>query len=119
MANIQVPPQPGSPQQAHRLLPLSPFGLYLLFGALFCMIATAGFGWLAHGIFADRFVQIDDGMITWLHGYWSPLANQVMLLITMLGDTAVLAPLITLVAGTLLYRGRWIDAMGLVLAAGG
>jgi undecaprenyl-diphosphatase len=119
MANIQAPPQPGSPQQAHRLLPLGAFGSYLLVGTLFCMIATAGFGWLVRGIFADRFVQIDHWMITWLHGYWSPLANQVMLLFTMLGDTAVLALLVTLVAGTLLYLGRWIDALGLVLAAGG
>jgi membrane-associated phospholipid phosphatase len=119
MANIQAPPQPGSPRQAHHLLPLGAFGSYLLFGALFCMLATAGFGWLARGIFADRFVRIDDGLIIWLHGYWSPLANQVMLLLTMLGDTAVLALLVALVAGTLLYLGRWIDAVGLVLAAGG
>jgi undecaprenyl-diphosphatase len=119
MANIQAPPQPGSPRQADRLLPLGAFGSYLLLGTLFCVIATTGFGWLARGIFADRFVRIDDGLITWLHSYWSPPLDQVMLLLTMLGDTAVLALLITLVAATLLYLGRWIDAAGLVLAAGG
>src|SRR5215212_10296664 len=119
MANIDAPRQPGSPQQADRLLPLGAFGTYLLVGVIFGVLATAGFGWLARGIFADRFVRIDNGVITWLHGYWSPLANQAMLLFTMLGDTAVLALLIALIAGTLLYVGRWIDAGGLVLAAGG
>jgi undecaprenyl-diphosphatase len=119
MGNIHAPRQPGSPRQADRLLPLGAFGSYLVVGVLFCVIATAGFGWLARGIFADRFVRIDNGLLTWLHGYWNPLANQVMLLLTMLGDTAVLALLIAMIAGTLLYVGRWIDAVGLVLAAAG
>jgi undecaprenyl-diphosphatase len=119
MEKIQAPPQPGSPDQAHRLLPLGAFGTYLLFGALFCALATAGFGWLARGIFADRFVQLDNGVITWLHSRWSPASDQAMLLLTTLGAPEILIPLIILIAGTLLYLRRWIDALGLVLAGGG
>lgn len=119
MAEIQAPPQPGSPQQAHRLLPLGAFSTYLLFGALFSVITTAGFAWLARGVFGDRFIPFDDGIITFLHSYWNPVNDQVMLLLTMLGDPAVLAPLVIFIGGTLLYKGRWIDAFGLALAAGG
>ena len=119
MADIQAQPQPGSPERAHRLLPLGAFGTYLLCGVLFCVLATAGFGWLARGVFADRFVQFDDGMLTWIHGYWGPVADQVMLLLTTLGDLPALALLVTLVASTLFSVGRWIDAFGLVVAAGG
>ena len=88
MAEIQAPPQPGSPQQAHRLLPLGAFGTYLLFGALFSVIATAGFAWLARGVFGDRFTPFDDGILTFLHGYWNPVNDQVMLLLTMLDPQA-------------------------------
>lgn len=119
MAEIHAPPQPGSPKQARRLLPLGTFGTYLLLGALFCMLAAGAFSWLARGIFADHFVQLDDGLITLLHSYWNPFDDQVMFFFTMLGDPAVLAPLVIFIGGTLWYKGRWIDAMGLVLSTGG
>jgi undecaprenyl-diphosphatase len=119
MARIQAPPQPGSPRQAHRLLPLGAFGTYLLFGILFCVIATVSFAWLARGVFADRFVQVDDGVITWLHGYWGTYTDFLMLLLTMLGDPFVLGLLLISVGVALLARGRWIDALGLAVAAAG
>ncbi len=119
MARIQAPPQPGSPRQAHRLLPLGAFGTYLIFGIFFCVMATLSFAWLARGIFADRFVQLDDGVITWLHGYWGPYTNQLLLLLTMLGDPYVLGLLLIAVGVALLARGRWIDALGLAVAGAG
>ena len=119
MAELHVPPQPGSPKQARHLLPLGTFGTYLLVGALFCALATAGFGWLARGVFADRFVQFDDGLLTWMHGYWAPGTDQVMLLLTTLGELYILAPLVILIGAALWYKGRWIDALGLALSAGG
>ena len=119
MSETHVAPQPGAPEQAHRLLPFGTFGTYLLLGALFCLLATLGFGWLARGVLADQFVRFDDGLITLLHGYWSPALNQLMLLFTTLGDVAVLAPLLVFVGAALLRLRRWIDAFGLALAGGG
>lgn len=119
MNETHIAPQPGAPEQAHRLLPLGTFGSYLLIGALFCLLSTLGFGWLARAIFADQFVSFDAGTITLLHGYWSPALSQVMLLLTMLGDPAVLVPLLLLIGATLLYLRRWIDALGLALAGAG
>lgn len=119
MADVRVPSQPGSPSEARRLLPLQSFGAYLLLGGIFCVLATLGFAWLAKGIFADRFVTFDDGVITWLHGYWGPLTDQVMLFFTTLGGPLVLGLFIGLATIALLRSRRWIDAGGLVLAAGG
>lgn len=119
MANVQAPPQPGTPGQAHRVLPLGAFGSYLLLGGSFCVLATLLFGWLAKGIFADQFVAFDDGIITWLHGFWGPLADQVMLFFTTMGSTVVLALWVVLASVALWRNGRWIDAAGVVVAAGG
>jgi undecaprenyl-diphosphatase len=119
MDNVQAPAQPGSPEKAHRLLPLGRFGSYLLLGGICCVLATIGFGWLAKGIFADHFVAFDDGIITWLHGYWGPVTDQIMLFFTTMGSTIVLGLFVALSAVALLRNGRWIDAAGLVLAGGG
>jgi undecaprenyl-diphosphatase len=119
MDNVQAPAQPGSPEKAHRFLPLGRFGSYLLLGGICCVLATLSFGWLAKGIFADQFVTFDDGIITWLHGFWGPLTDQVMLFFTTMGDTLVLSLFVGLAALALLRNGRWIDAAGLVLAGGG
>lgn len=119
MEDVQAPPQPGTPEQAGRMLPLGAFGSYLLLGGIFCVLATFGFGWLAKGIFADQFVAFDNGIITWLHGYWGPVADQVMLFFTTMGSTLILALWVVLAAAALLRGGRWIDAAGLVVAAGG
>lgn len=113
---IQAPPQPGSPQQAQRWLPLGSLGTVALIGAIFCVLLTLGFAWLAKGVFADRFVAIDDGVITWLHGYWGATTDQFMLFFTTIGEVWVLGPLIAVVAFALTHYGRWIDAAGLVLA---
>jgi membrane-associated phospholipid phosphatase len=83
------------------------------------MLLTLAFAWLAKGVFADRFVALDDGIITWLHGYWGAPIDQIMLFFTTIGEVWVLGPLIAVAAYALLRRGRWIDAAGLVLAAGG
>jgi undecaprenyl-diphosphatase len=119
MDNVQAPPQPGSPEKAPRLLPLGRLGMYLLIGGIFSIVATIGFAWLARGIFADRFVAIDQGAIAWLHGYWSPVADQVMLFFTTIGDTPVLTLLLGLIVAALWSKGRWIDAAGLVVAGAG
>jgi len=119
MANVQAPPQPGTPAQAHRVLPLGAFGSYLLLGGIFCVLATLGFGWLAKGVFADQFVALDDGVITWLHGYWGPAADQVMLFFTTLGSTVVLSLWVVLASLAFWRKGRWIDAAGVIIAAGG
>jgi undecaprenyl-diphosphatase len=119
MDNVQVPAQPGSPEAAHHFLPLGRFGSYLLIGGICCVLATLGFGWLAKGIFADHFIAFDDGIITWLHGYWGPVTDQVMLFFTTMGSTIVLGLFIVLAAVALLRKGRWIDAAGLALASGG
>jgi undecaprenyl-diphosphatase len=119
MADIHAPPQPGSPEQAHRLLPLGSLGSYLLLGGIFCILATMAFAWLAKGIFADQFVALDDGIITWLHSRWGPASNQVMLALTTLGEAPVLGIFIGLAAVGLLRAGRWIDASGLIMAAAG
>ena len=55
---IKAPPQPGSPQQAQRWLPLGSLGATALIGAIFCVLLTLGFAWLAKGVFAVRFVAI-------------------------------------------------------------
>ena len=114
--NIKAPAQPGSPQQAQRWLPLGSLGTAALIGAVFCVLLTLGFAWLAKGVFADRFVAIDDGVITWLHGYWGAMTDQFMLFFTTIGEVWVLGPLIAVVAFALTRYGRWIDAAGLVLA---
>ena len=101
------------------MLPLGAFGSYLLLGGIFCVLATFGFGWLAKGIFADQFVAFDKGIITWLHSYWGPLTDQIMLFFTTMGSTLILALWVILAAAALLRKGRWIDAGGLVVAAGG
>jgi undecaprenyl-diphosphatase len=119
MADVQAPPQPGAPEHAHRLLPLGRLGSYLLLGGIFCVFATLGFAWLAKGIFADQFVALDDGVITWMHDYWGPSSDQVMLFFTTLGDPLVLGLFITLAVVALWYKGRWIDAAGLVVASAG
>jgi undecaprenyl-diphosphatase len=114
--NIKAPAQPGSPQQAQRWLPLGSLGATALIGLLFCVLLTLGFAWLAKGVLSDRFVAIDDGVITWLHNYWGPAANNFMLFFTTLGEVWVLGPLIAVAAYALTRYGRWIDAVGLVLA---
>jgi undecaprenyl-diphosphatase len=114
--NIKAPPQPGTPQQAQHWLPLGPLGVTALTGAIFCVLLTLGFAWLAKGVFSDRFVAIDDGVITWLHSYWGPAADQFMLFFTTIGEVWVLGPLIAVAAYALTRYGRWIDAAGLVLA---
>jgi undecaprenyl-diphosphatase len=118
-AKIQAPPQPGSPEQAQRWLPLGPLGIAALIGALLCVLLTLGFAWLAKGVFADRFVALDDGVITWLHGYWGPATDQFMLFFTTIGEAWVLAPLIAMIAFALTRYQRWIDAAGLVVAGAG
>jgi undecaprenyl-diphosphatase len=119
MEEVHAPPQPGTPEKARRLLPLGSFGTYLLLGGIFCLLATLSFAWLARGVFADRFVNFDDGVIAWLHGYWGPLADQVMLFFTTMGESLVLGLWIALAALVLLRRGRWIDAAGLIVAGAG
>jgi membrane-associated phospholipid phosphatase len=114
--NIKAPPQPGSPQQAHRWLPLGSLGITTLISAIICVLLTLGFGWLARGVFADRFVAIDNGVITWLHNYWGAATDTVMLFFTTIGESWVLGPLIALAAYPLIRYRRWIDAAGLVLA---
>jgi undecaprenyl-diphosphatase len=116
---IKAPPQPGSPQQAQRWLPLGPLGVAALIGAIFCVLLTLSFAWLAKGVFSDRFVAIDDGVITWLHGYWGAASDKVMLFFTTIGEAWVLGPLIAVAAYALIRYGRWIDAAGLALAAVG
>lgn len=116
MDDIKAPPQPGSPQQAQRWLPLGSLSATALIGAIFCVLLTLGFAWLAKGVFADRFVAIDDGVIIWLHGYWGPAADNVMLFFTTIGEAWVLGSLIAVAAYALIRYGRWIDAAGLVLA---
>jgi undecaprenyl-diphosphatase len=119
MIDIHTSPQPGSPRQAHRLLPLGSFGSYLLLGGIFCVLATMAFAWLAKGIFADHFVAFDDGIITWLHSRWGPANDQIMLAFTTLGNPVVLGIFIALAAFGLWRAGRWIDASGLIMAAAG
>ncbi len=119
MDKIQAPPQPGSPRQASRLLPLGRLGATLVFGALFCICATLGFVRLAGAIFAGHFIGIDTATILWAHSHWGPALDRVMLLFTSLGDTLVLVLLVGLFALVLLRSGRWIDAAGLVVAGAG
>jgi len=116
---IEAPPQPGSPQQAQHWLPLGPLGVTALIGAIVCVLLTLGFAWLAKGVFSDRFVAIDDGVITWLHGYWGLATDNFMLFFTTIGEVWVLGPLIAVAAYALTQYGRWIDAAGLVLASVG
>src|SRR5436190_14143387 len=116
---IKAPPQPGSPQQAQRWLPLGSLGTVALIGAIFCVLLTLGFAWLAKGVFADRFVAIDDGVITWLHGYWGATTDQFMLFFTTIGEVWVLGPLIAVATYALARYRRWIDAAGLVLTGAG
>src|SRR5207249_1412916 len=68
MEKIQAPPQKGSIERAPRLLPLGKLLASLLIGALFCVIATLGFVWLAVAVLASRFITVDDQIITWPHG---------------------------------------------------
>src|SRR5690242_5173951 len=120
MDNVKAPPQqPGSPQQARRWLPLGALGTTVLIGAIFCAVVTLGFAWLAKGIFADRFVILDDGIITWLHGYWGTASDRLMLFFTTIGEVWVLGPIIAVAVYALLHYKRWIDAAGLVLASTG
>lgn len=119
MEKIQAPPQKGSIERAPRLLPLGKLLGSLLIGALFCVIATLGFVWLAVAVLASRFITVDDQIITWLHGYWGPLLDQLMHFFTLMGESVVLALFIGLAAVLLWRRGRWIDAAGLVLAGAG
>src|SRR5205823_7126150 len=100
-------------------LPVGRLVAFIVFGTLFCVFATFGFLWLARAIFANRFVTIDDAVLTWAHGYWGPTLDQVMLFFTTMGSTLVLSVLVVLAALALLHSGRWIDAAGLVVARSG
>ena len=113
---MSAPPQPGAPQQARRWVPLGTLGTAVLVGAIFCALVTLGFAWLAKWVFADRFVAIDDGVITWLHGYWGPATDRFMLFFTTIGEFWALSLIGAVAAISLLRCGRWIDAAGLVLA---
>jgi undecaprenyl-diphosphatase len=119
MSELHVPAQPGSPKQARHWVPLGRLGVFLIGGMLFCILAMLGFVLLARAIFADRFVVIDNGLITWAHYYWGPSLDQVMLFFTTMGSSVVLGVFVTLVALALLRAGRWIDATGLIVAAAG
>lgn len=119
MHRSDLPAQPGSPGQAHRLLPLGRLGGFLLSSALACVLATLSFVWLAAGIFANRFVTIDDRLILGLSRRWSPTLNQVMLGFTTAGDPWVVAGLVVLGALALLWSRRWIDAGALLVAGAG
>src|SRR5262245_27457641 len=119
MIDMHAPAQPSSPREAHRVLALGALGSYLLLGGSFCVLSTLAFAWLAKGVFADHFVAIDDGIISWLHSQWGPNSDQVMLTFTTLGSPLVLGTFIALAAVGLWRAGRWIDAAGLILAAGG
>src|SRR5689334_16521396 len=119
LMDMHVPAQPGSAKEARRMLPLGAFGSYLFLGGIFCVLATLAFAWLAKGIFANHFVGFDDAVITWLHGRWGPANDQIMLAFTTLGDPLVLGIFVVLAAFALWRRGRWIDAVGIVVATGG
>jgi len=119
MSESQVSAQPGSPERAYHWLPLGRLGVFLLCGMLFCILATFGFVWLAGAIFANRFVVLDDSVIIWAHRYWGPTLDQVMLFFTTMGSTVVLVVFVILVALALLRSGRWIDAIGLIVAGAG
>jgi undecaprenyl-diphosphatase len=119
MADIEASPQPGAPEQARRWVPLGALGIAALIGAIFCLVLMLGFAWLARGVFADRFVALDDGVITWLHGYWGPTTDRLMLLFTTIGEFWALSLIGAVAAIFLLRYGRWIDAAGLVLATAG
>lgn len=110
-------PQPGSPDQAHRLLPLGSLGTALLAGAVFCLIATLLFVRLAAGVFSDRFVTLDDQIVLGLRAFASPTSDQIMRIFTTFGDPFVLGVFLILAGIVLLRLGRWIDAGGVALAA--
>jgi membrane-associated phospholipid phosphatase len=118
-SDIHVPAQPGSPEEAPRILPLKALLLYILTGALFCVLATLAFVWLAAGVLVNRFIMFDERTILWMHNHWGSVLDQVMLFFTSLGDTLVLTAMLGWAALALLRRGRWIDAAGLVLAGAG
>jgi undecaprenyl-diphosphatase len=118
MIDIHAPPQPSSPREARRVLPLGVLGWYIVLGGSFCVVATLAFAWLAKGVFADHFVAIDDGIISWLHSQWGLYSDQVMLTFTTLGSALVLGIFIALAAFGLWRAGRWIDAVGLIMASG-
>jgi membrane-associated phospholipid phosphatase len=119
MKEIHAPAQPGSPTQAPQLLPLGTLVVSLLIGALFCILGGLGFVWLAAQIFSNRFITVDDQIITWLHGFWGPISDQVMLFFTTMGEPVVLGIFVSLATLALWRRGRWIDAAGLAIAAAG
>jgi undecaprenyl-diphosphatase len=119
MDEAHLPPQPGTPDRAGELLPLGPLVRSLIVGAIVCILGTIGFVWLAAQVFVDRFLTADDAILTRLHGFWGPIANQVMLSLTTMGDPIVLGLFVGLAALALWRRGRWIDAAGLLIAGGG
>jgi membrane-associated phospholipid phosphatase len=119
MHEISVPPQPGSPDRAPQLLPMRALLIFLLIGAIFCVIGTLGFVWLARQVFANSSITTDNQIITWAHGFWGPTPDQVMLFFTTMGEPLVLGLFICLAALALWRHGRWIDAAGLVVAAVG
>jgi undecaprenyl-diphosphatase len=119
MDEIHAPPQPGSPERAHRFLPLGSLSSFVVLGALFCIVATLGFVALSRAVFADQFVTIDDGLLLWLHQYTNPTLDQVMLLFTTLGESVVLTLLLLVASIGLLRFGRWIDVLGLIVAGAG
>jgi undecaprenyl-diphosphatase len=115
----KIPPQPGSPKRAGELMPLGTVLRSLLIGAIVCIFGTLGFVWLAAQVFADHFITFDDAIITWLHGYWGPVSDQVMFFLTTMGAPLVLGVFVCLAALAFWRRGRWLDAIGLLVAAGG
>lgn len=87
----------------------------VIFGAIFCVVATLGFIWLAAGVFGDRFSSVDDRIIVDVNRYWTPTLNRVMYSFTMLGDPLVLWPLMIGVGALLLVRRHWNEAIALAI----
>ncbi|MDQ3327798.1 MAG: phosphatase PAP2 family protein, partial [Chloroflexota bacterium] len=88
----------------------------LLVGFALALLALAVFGWLAGNLYTEEATILDDSLGSDLHGLSSPALDTAMWFTSLVGSLAVIGPIFVTVAGWLLWRRRWREALFLAVA---
>lgn len=112
-----VPRQPGSLEDAPRLLPLRQFALRLGLSLVAIIVGILGFMWLARGVFNNAFRTFDIYGLNVLYQSRTPFMTYVMYGLTTIGSPTSVTIIVTLVTFGLFYFRRWLDGAALATTA--